>query len=123
VLVRAPVLLAPRVLGPFVEAYAVVAGRLATLDPGTEVDESAFLGDAVGVGRQYVMQRRLDSPESVSRELFRGALRLADNRDLLGPGGDELRAAREAFAAEIDEVVRRVGVLRELSRGEARERS
>jgi glycerol-3-phosphate O-acyltransferase len=59
----------------------------------------------------------------VSRELFRGALRLADNRDLLGPGGDELRAAREAFAAEIDEVVRRVGVLRELSRGEAREHS
>jgi glycerol-3-phosphate O-acyltransferase len=68
------------------------------------------------------MQRRLDSPESVSRELFRGALRLADNRDLLGPGGDELRAAREAFAAEIDDVVRRVAVLRDLAWSEARER-
>jgi glycerol-3-phosphate O-acyltransferase len=122
VLAHAPVLLAPRVLGPFVEAYAVVAGRLAAHDPRTELDESDILRECVGVGRQYVMQRRLDSPESVSRELFRGALRLADNRDLLGPGGDELRAAREAFAAEIDDVVRRVAVLRDLAWSEAPER-
>jgi glycerol-3-phosphate O-acyltransferase len=118
VLQQAPVLLAPRVLGPFVEAYSVVAGRLATRDPGSEVDERAFLGECVGVGRQYVMQRRLDSPESVSRELFRGALRLADNRDLVAAGGDELRAAREAFAAELDDVARRVAAIRGISRSE-----
>jgi glycerol-3-phosphate O-acyltransferase len=123
VLARAPVLLAPRVLGPFVEAYAVVAGRLTALDPRTEVDESAFLRECVGVGRQYVMQRRLDSPESVSRELFRGTLRLAANRELMGPDGDDLRAARAAFAAEIDDVVRRVAALRELARAEGRQSS
>ncbi len=123
VLARAPVLLAPRVLGPFVEAYAVVAGRLAALDPRTEVDESAFLRECVGVGRQYVMQQRLDSPESVSRELFRGTLRLAANRELMGPDGDDLGAARAAFATEIDDVVRRVAALRELARGEGRQSS
>jgi glycerol-3-phosphate O-acyltransferase len=120
---RAPALLAHRVLGPFVEAYMVVADRLAARDPRTSVEESVFLKECVGVGRQNVMQRRLDSPESVSRELFRGALGLAANRDLVEPGGDDLRDAREAFAAEIHDVVRRVGVVRALARGDARGRS
>ena len=123
VLGRAPVLLAPRVLGPFVEAYAVVADRLAVRDPQSELDERAFLTESVGVGRQYVMQRRLDSPESVSRELFRGALRLAANRNLVEPGGDDLREARRAFAAEIEDVVRRIDVIRALARGEDQGRS
>jgi len=117
VLERAPMLLAPRVLGPFIEAYEVVADRLAAHDPQTEVDERAFLGECVGVGRQYVMQLRLDSPESVSRELFRGALRLAANRNLVEPGGDDLRDARAAFAAEIADVVRRVALARREDRG------
>ncbi len=117
VLERAPMLLAPRVLGPFIEAYEVVADRLAAHDPQTEVDERAFLGECVGVGRQYVMQLRLDSPESVSRELFRGALRLAANRNLVEPEGDDLRDARAAFAAEIADVVRRVALVRREDRG------
>ena len=44
-----------------------------------------------------------------------GCLKLADNRGLLGPGGEELRAAREAFAAELGEVVRAVGVVRQIA--------
>jgi glycerol-3-phosphate O-acyltransferase len=120
---RAPTLLAHRVVAPFVEAYGVVANRLAARDAGEEVDERAFIGECVGVGRQYVLQLRLDSPESVSRELFRGALRLAANRDLVEPGGDDLRRAREAFAAEIEDVVRRVAVIRALARSEDRRRS
>lgn len=112
---RAPTLLAHRVLGPFLEAYEVVADRLAARDPADELDEKAFLGECVGVGRQYVMQRRLDSPESVSRELFRGALRLAANRSLVEPGGDDLRDARAAFASEIRDDVGRVAVIRALA--------
>jgi glycerol-3-phosphate O-acyltransferase len=117
---RAPTLLAHRVVGPFVEAYGVVANRLAARDAADEVDERTFIGECVGVGRQYVMQLRLDSPESVSRELFRGALRLAANRDLVEPGGDDLRRAREAFASEMEDVVRRVAVIRALARSEDR---
>ena len=120
---RAPTLLAHRVVGPFVEAYGLVANRLAARPVGDEVDERAFIGECVGVGRQYVLQLRLDSPESVSRELFRGALRLAANRDLVEPGGEDLRRAREAFAAEIEDVVRRVAVIRALARGEDGRRS
>ena len=43
------------------------------------------------------------------------AVKLAGNRDLLGPGGDELRAARESFAAELGAVVAAVGVVRDVA--------
>jgi glycerol-3-phosphate O-acyltransferase len=115
VLTQAPVHLAHRVLGPFIEAYEVVAERLAARDPRSPVEEPAFLAECAGVGRQHLMQRRLDSPESISSELFRGALRLAANRDLVDAGRDELRVQREAFAAEVRDVVRRIRVIRALA--------
>ena len=123
VLDSAPVLFAPQILGPFLEAYHVVADRLAAHDPRREVDEEAFLRECLGVGRQYALQSLLHSPESASRELLRGALRLAENRDLVDPGREELRERRLAFANEIAEVLRRLDVIRELARGEAGVRS
>jgi glycerol-3-phosphate O-acyltransferase len=112
----APVTLAHRVLGPFAEAYLVVAERLAARDPRSPLSQEAFLKECIGFGRQYTLQRRLDSPESVSRELFQGALRLAANRGLIEPGADR-RAAREEFADEVRDVVRRVRAIRALARG------
>ncbi|TML96983.1 MAG: glycerol-3-phosphate 1-O-acyltransferase [Actinobacteria bacterium] len=117
VLERAPVLFAPHVLGPFLEAYGLVADRLAARDPRREIDEDAFVRECLGVGRQYAMQQRLHDPESVSRELFRGALQLAANRDLVDPGRDEVRARRDAFAAEVAEILRRVDMIRAVARG------
>jgi len=115
---QAPMLLAPRVLGPFLEAYEVVADRLAAQDPGLPCDEEAFVKACLGAGRQYVLQHRVDSPESVSRELFRTALQLAAHRGLLEPGAADLRSRREAFAAEIRDVVQRIRVLRALAAGD-----
>jgi glycerol-3-phosphate O-acyltransferase len=112
VLDQAPLLFAPRVLGSFVEAYWVAARRLAERDPGEPVDESAFSKECVGIARQLVMMGRLKAPESASRELFAGALRLAANRDLLDPGGDDLRERREQLAAEVHDVRRRIDELR-----------
>ena len=47
VLMRQPMLLAPRVLRPFVEAYLVVAEQLAGRDPDESFDEKALIG-AIG---------------------------------------------------------------------------
>jgi glycerol-3-phosphate O-acyltransferase len=117
VLEHAPVLFAPRILGPFLEAYGIVADRLAAHDPRSAIDEDAFLRECLGVGRQYAMQQRLHSPESVSRELLRGALRLAANRDLVDPGRDEVRDGRAALATEVGDVLRRVDMIRAVARG------
>ena len=103
--------LAHLVLRPFLDAYLVVADRLA--DRGdSPVDES------LAVGRQWALQRRVASDESISLELFRTALALARHKGLLD-GGDGVGAAREAFAAELRDSVRRVNIIGEIAAGAA----
>ena len=104
--------LSHRVIGPFLEAYAVVADRLAESDPGDPVDEDAIVDECLGIAHQDWLQHRLHSPESISRDLMRGAMRLADNRGLLGQGGDELAQRRREFADELDRAVERVAIVR-----------
>jgi glycerol-3-phosphate O-acyltransferase len=116
----APFLAAHRVLRSFAEAYLVVADRLAARDPRTPVENKPFLDECVAVGRQYLLQRRISSPESVSRELFEGALRLAANLDLVDPGRDDVAARRAVFATEMAEVVRLVAVIDGIDAADAR---
>jgi glycerol-3-phosphate O-acyltransferase len=115
VLEGAPVHIAHRVLRAFLEAYAVVAERLATRDPRLPVEEKAFLDECLGAARQYRLQRRLHSPESISKELFGNALKLAANRDLVDAGREDLLQRRREFAAEIGDEVRRISLIRDLA--------
>jgi glycerol-3-phosphate O-acyltransferase len=105
-----------RILRPFLEAYQVVGDALERRDPSALLDEPAFQKDCLALGQQYVLQHRVRSAESVSQVLFGNALRLARNRGLLEPGGDELREARRGFAAEIRQVLRRVDAIEALVR-------
>jgi len=114
VLEHAPVLVADRVLRSFLDAQLVVAERLAAHPPGEPVAEPEFLGECGGVGRQMLLQGRLHGPESLSRELFSSALKLAANHDLIGPGGEELARARRAFAARLRDLVARLIVIDEI---------
>jgi glycerol-3-phosphate O-acyltransferase len=107
--------LAHRVLQSFLEAYEVVALRLAAHDPSAPVDEKDFLRECLGVGRQWLMQGRLHSAESISRELFSNGLKLAANRGLLDSGVDDVAQRRQEFAAEIGDVVARLQRIRELA--------
>ncbi len=108
-------LIAHRVVGPFLESYQVVADRLATREPAAPVDEEALVLESLGVARQRWLQHDLHSPESISKDLMTGAIKLAGNRGLLGPGGEELRQAREAFAAELGAAVAAVAVIRRIA--------
>jgi glycerol-3-phosphate O-acyltransferase len=116
-LTKTHLLLAPRVLTSFLEAYLVLAERLAAHDPAQPVDEDLLLAECLGVGHQYRLQRKLASTESISRELFATALKLAANRGLLDPEADAaaLDAGRRAFRDEISELVDRAARLRELA--------
>ncbi|TMA36677.1 MAG: hypothetical protein E6J79_12800 [Deltaproteobacteria bacterium] len=99
---------AHRVLRPFVEAYRVVADALERRPADTALEEEAFLRACIALGQQYVLQRRILSPESVSQVLFATALRLARNRGLVDPGAPDLVERRRAFAEELRQVTRRV---------------
>ena len=78
------------IVRPFVEAYRLVADVLATEDVtagvDTLADDAEVTRRALGLGHQYVAQRRLRSSESVSVLLFQTALQLARNRGLFDPG-------------------------------------
>ncbi|MEN3265534.1 1-acyl-sn-glycerol-3-phosphate acyltransferase, partial [Pseudonocardia sp.] len=113
VLASADFLIAHRVLRSFLDAQLVVAERLAARAPRHPFAEKSFLDECSGVGQQMLLQGRLHGPESLSRELFGSALKLAANRDLLGCEDDrsareELAQRRHAFAAQLRDVVSRV---------------
>ena len=121
VLERSRLLMAHRVLRSFLDAQLVVAERLGAHDPARPVEEKEFLAECGGVGRQMLLQGRLHGPESLSRELFSGALRLAANLDLTGPGDAELARRRQAFAARLRDVVARVITIDEIDAASRRE--
>ena len=113
---RADLLLAHLVLRPFLDAYHIVADRLAALE-GESFDEERFLGECLEVGKQWELQRRIASAESRSMELFKTALRLARHRELVDGFEDpDIAVRRRQFADEIATAIRRVNTIAELAR-------
>ena len=128
-------LVAHLILRPFVDAYLVVADRLAAAG-SSPVVEADLLDEALRVGQQWELERKIASAESVSLELYRTALRLARHRGLLGDAAegaertegaegaayplDALAERRRAFLEELQGVARQ---LDEVARIEATHRS
>ena len=108
--------LAHLVLRPFLDAYLVVADRLVEQGDALIEDED-LLADALAVGQQWQLQRKVESAESVSLELYRTALALARHRGLLD-AGPELVTRREAFLVEIQDSLRRLSVISSLATSE-----
>jgi glycerol-3-phosphate O-acyltransferase len=98
---------------PFVEAYRIVADVLA--DDGTLTDKDEVIRRALGLGRQYVAQRRLRSSEAVSALLFQTAFQLVSNRGLIGGGGEDLAARQAAFLDELRNLLRRLDRIEDLA--------
>jgi glycerol-3-phosphate O-acyltransferase len=97
--------LAHIVLRPFFDAYMVVADQLANWPHDREVDREELLERSLGYGQQLVLQGRLHSAESVTLELFRNAVKLADNKGLLKGTGADLAERRLAFAERLRGIV------------------
>ncbi len=109
---------------PFVEAYRIVADVLVNDDVAASNEDSEVTSRALGLGHQYVAQRRLRSSESVSVLLFQTGLQLARNRGLFESGsgsssgsepGADLGARRAGFLAELRQLVRRLDRIEHLA--------
>ena len=98
------------VLRSFLDGYLVVAEALEDLVPEVALDERPFLDGCVALGKQLLLQRRVESPESVSQPLFRTGLDLARNRRLDQPSAD-VASRRRAFSRELRAVISRVDVV------------
>jgi glycerol-3-phosphate O-acyltransferase len=112
------VLMAHRVLRSFLDAQLVVADRLAHCDPAAPVDRAALLEDCDRIGQQMLLQRRLHSPESVSRELFNSALDLKANFGLLeaaeGQSLDDLQRRRTQHLEFVTSLIERTQLIESL---------
>jgi glycerol-3-phosphate O-acyltransferase len=93
--------LAHIVLRPFFDAYWVVADQLARWPKERDVDQDKLLERCLGYGEQLVLQDKLHSAESVTLELFRSAVKLANNRGLIEGRGEEVAERRRVFAERL----------------------
>ena len=108
--------LAHIILRPFFDAYRVVADQLVRWPHDREVDTEALLERCLGYGQQQVLQAKLHSAESVTLELFRTALKLADNKGILKGTGREVRERRKAFADTLRGIIDDLDTLSRMQR-------
>ncbi len=107
---------AHRTLRAFADAYQIVADRLSMLAGEPVTDSGALLRDCMSWGKQYTLQRRIRSPESVSRVLLQNGIKLAQNRGLFDGEPDVLEKDRQTFVEELRGVIRRIRVIDALAR-------
>jgi glycerol-3-phosphate O-acyltransferase len=91
-------LTAAAALRPFFEADLILIDALRRSPPG--VDLSVLTRTALGIGRQYVAQKRVKSDEAVSALLFATANQVAVDQMLVEPSAD-LEERRLAFRHEL----------------------
>ncbi len=106
--------LAHRVIGPFVEAYSVLADSLAEAGDAA-VDQKELVQSSLSLARQRWLQKTLHTPESISKDYFVNAVQLANNYGLITSTEPGLAQRRQAFADEFRLIVRRVDDLRRIA--------
>ena len=102
---------AHRALRAFVDAYQVVADRLFMLAGDPVEDPKRMVRDCMAWGKQYTLQRRIRSPESVSKVLLQNGFKLAENRGLFTGDPEALERERAVFVGELRETIRRIRVI------------
>ena len=114
-LYSAPLLAAcPRILLDFIESYWVVAETLRSFAGGdAPISRSVVLRRCHELGRQLLLQDRVQSPELLSNMNFGNALKLLENLGAAERHGDRWRAGP---ATRLDELVRDLERLIELAR-------
>jgi glycerol-3-phosphate O-acyltransferase len=98
----------------YAEAYSVVAELLAGLDASESLTEEQCVAQALKLGHQAYLQRRISSPASIGKLLFKNGFKLAEHRKLTSGGDDRVAAGRKALAREIRDVLRRLELIRAL---------
>ena len=108
-------LLAHATVLPFVEAYSVVFDLLARLPGDAVLGEEECVAQALKVGKQAYLQRRITSEASIGKLLFQNGYKLADNLELTQSGGDRIAERRNEVLRDFKELSRRLERMRLLA--------
>ena len=98
----------------FAEAYSVVADLLARMEASASLTEEECVSQALKLGQQAYLQRRISSPASIGKLLFKNGFKMAQHRQLTEGGGETVAADRKALAQELRDVLRRLELIRAL---------
>ncbi|MDJ0793797.1 MAG: glycerol-3-phosphate 1-O-acyltransferase [Woeseiaceae bacterium] len=109
-------LIAHASLLPYIEAYGVVAGVLAQLEPGAGIDEKDCVNASLKLGHQRYLQRRVSSKASIAKLLFSNGYRLFSNLGLTGEGDASINGKRVAIAEEFEQLSAQLDVIESLAK-------
>jgi glycerol-3-phosphate O-acyltransferase len=84
------------------------------MEHGESLSEDECVSRSLKLGHQAYLQRRISSPSSIGKLLFKHGFKMAQHRQLTNGGGEEVAAARKALANEIRDVLRRLDLIRAL---------
>jgi glycerol-3-phosphate O-acyltransferase len=109
-LVDSDLLRAHWALLPFLEAYSIVANRIATV--GFDGDRKQFITNCLETGNAWLAEGKVSAGESVAKPLFGSALDLALNRGITDGSDDDKQQFADALGNIVD-AARRIGDLAE----------
>ncbi len=96
----------------YAEAYSVVAALLARMDASASLDEETCVNDALKLGRQAYLQRRISSESSIGKILFRNGFQMLQSRKLTAGGEPGIAEQRMELSRELRDILRRLEVIR-----------
>jgi glycerol-3-phosphate O-acyltransferase len=99
-------------LSTYAEAYSVVATLLARMEPSASLDRESCVNDALKLGRQAYLQRRISSEASIGKILFSNGFQMARSRQLTTGVDQETAAQRRELSRELRDLLRRLEVIR-----------
>jgi glycerol-3-phosphate O-acyltransferase len=99
----------------FAEAYSIVVDLVARMDAGETLEKDACVSDALRLGHQAYLQRRISSESSIGKLLFVNGFKMLQHRKLTEGGDESVAKARKDLAREMRELLRRVDIIRALA--------
>ncbi|QIB65369.1 glycerol-3-phosphate 1-O-acyltransferase [Kineobactrum salinum] len=96
----------------YAEAYSVVSDLVARLPAEASMDEQGCVAQALKLGRQLYLQRRISSESSIGKLLFRNGYQLLQHRQLVTGGDADVGQRRQALARQLRDLKRRLEVIR-----------
>lgn len=110
-----PPLVCHATLLTYVEAYSVVVDLAARLGPGDSLKKETCVSDALRLGHQAYLQRRISSESSIGKLLFSNGYKMLEHRKLTEGGDESVDTDRKELAREMRDLLRRLEVIGALS--------
>ena len=96
----------------FTEAYSIVAALAARIGHSETLVEQACVTDALKLGRQAYLQRRISSEASIGKLLFNNGFKMLQSRGLTDAGEPILTERRLKQSHQLRDLLRRLDLIR-----------